>query len=41
MFWLSHKNEPSPNSGLLARGFNYQGIHRIYILHLDIIGVSY
>jgi hypothetical protein len=35
LFCLSHG--PCGNSRLLAREFIYQGMHRIFILHLDII----
>jgi hypothetical protein len=40
MFWLSHKKRDDEIDRYLARGFNYQGMHRIFILQLDIIGVS-
>lgn len=37
-FWLLHKNGGVGNLCYLARGFNYQRTHRIFILQLGIIG---
>jgi hypothetical protein len=36
--WLSHKNGLNRSVWYLARRFNYQGMHRIFILQLDIKG---
>jgi len=38
-FWLSNKNAAHRNLVYLPE-FKYQGMHRIFILQLDIIGVS-